>query len=425
MRIAQGGIVPAEPQRAVPASGGVSLSRLDRLVILGVGFALQFNVMTSTFGLPFLRLSDALPFLTIPYFLLRPRILSTLLARALPIGVVVLLLVASLVAKADVQQGDLYLTLVLLLYFVQATQLVILLREPAAADSFAVGTLLGFAGSLLVLVAASAGIELTAVGLAVPTDGLEPEFVLFMKDKLGGLWTAGNETGHVFALAGAAAAYLWYRTGRSAIYVAYFAGLLVSFPLTNNRAGLILPAIVLGLILRKSVSVYAVLSGAAVVCGLVMLFSATGYAPVPEQLQSAIEKRFVADSHADSNILERLDSTAAGLQLAATHPLGLGNVAKENQLLMMAGVGTPHNAVVTLALQSGVLVALAFLVGTVRIVLSPQRFGPLVFYTVLFMVPSLMFEELSINPVFLFGFALVLAAAAVTRAGSPAAAEAS
>ncbi|MCJ2077600.1 hypothetical protein MKK68_18415 [Methylobacterium sp. E-016] len=419
MRIAQGGGVPAEAQRAVPASGGVSLSRLDQLVILGVGFALQFNVMTSTFGLPFMRLSDILPFLTIPYFLLRPRILSPLLARALPIGVVVLLLAASLVAKADVQQGDLYLTLVLLLYFVQATQLVILLREPAGADSFAVGTLVGFAGSLLVLVAASAGIDLTAVGLAVPTSDLRPETILFMQDKLGGLWTAGNETGHVFALAGAAAAYLWYRTGRSAIYVAYFAGLLVSFPLTNNRAGLILPAIVLGLILRKSVSFYAVLSGAAAVCGLLMLYSATGYAPVPEQLQSAIEKRFVADSHAEDNILERLDSTVAGLELSLTNPFGLGNVSKENLIFVMAGVGTPHNAVVTLALQSGVLVALAFLVGTFRIVLSPQRYGPLMFYTVLFMTPSLAFEELSINQAFLFGIALVLAASATKFALDP------
>ncbi|WP_246686429.1 MULTISPECIES: O-antigen ligase family protein [unclassified Methylobacterium] len=424
MRIAQGRPGLVEVASAMPAAGAGSLTRLDRLVILGIGFVLQLNPMTSTFGLPFMRLSDMLPFLTIPYFLIRPGILSAMLARALPIGLVVALFAASLALKSEVQPGDLYFTLVLLLYFVQAVQLVILFRAPAGADCFAVGTLAGFAGSLLVLLAASAGVDLTGVGLAVPTDGVEPELVLFMKDKLGGLWTAGNETGHVFAVAGAAAAYLWYRTGRSAIYVAYFAALLVSFPLTNNRAGMILPAIFLVLILRRSVSVYAVLSGAAAVCALIMLFGATGYAPVPETLQSAIEKRFVDDSHADSNILERLDSTAAGLQLAAAHPFGLGNVSKENQLLMMAGVGTPHNAVVTLALQSGVLVVLAFLAGTVRIVLAPRRFGPLPFYTVLFMVPSLMFEELSINQVFLFGFALVLAASAMTRSGDPAGAQA-
>ena len=419
MRIAHGGAGPVGAAPAVFAEAARSLSALDRLVILGIGFVLQLNPMTSTFGLPFMRLSDAVPFLTIPYFLCRPRILSTLAARALPIGLVVAMLAGALVFKADPLPGDLYFTLVLLLYFVQATQLVILFRQPAGADSFAVGTLAGFAGSLLILIAAAAGIDLTAVGLAVPTDGVEPEIVLFMKDKLGGLWTAGNETGHVFAMAGAAAAYLWYRTGRSAIYLAYGVGLLVSFPLTNNRAGLILPALFLVPILRRSVSVYAVLAGAAAICALVMLFGATGYAPVPEQLQSAIEQRFLADSHADSNILERLDSTIAGLQLILAHPFGLGTVSKENQLLMMSGVGTPHNAFVSLALQSGAFVVLALLVGVVRIVLSPERFGPLAFYTVLFMVPSLMFEELSINQVFLFAFALVLAASAMTRARDP------
>lgn len=424
MRIAHGGIVPAEPQRAVPVPGAASLSGLDRLVILGVGFALQFNVLTSTFGLPFMRLSDILPFLTLPYFLFRHRMLSAMMARALPIGSVVLLLLGSLLFKADLQQGDLYLTLVLLLYFVQAVQLVILFRKPAGADSFALGTLVGFAASLLVLIAASVGIDLTSVGLAVPTDGVEPELVLFMKDKLGGLWFAGNETGHVFALAGAAAAYLWYRTGRSAIYVAYFLGLLVSFPLTNNRAGLIVPAVFLVLIVRKSVSIHAVLAGTAGLCALVMVFSATGYAPVPEQLQSAIEKRFMSDSHADSNILERLDSTAGALQLLVAHPLGLGAVSKENQLMALTGLSTPHNGIVSLALQSGVFVVLAFLVGVFRIVLDPERFGPLVFYTVLFMVPSLLFEELSINQVFLFGFGLVLAASAMTRFGDPDAAPA-
>ena len=44
-------------------------------MIFGLGVALQFDILTSTFGLPFQRLSDLLPFLTIPYFLFRHDVL--------------------------------------------------------------------------------------------------------------------------------------------------------------------------------------------------------------------------------------------------------------------------------------------------------------------------------------------------------------
>ncbi|WP_375453832.1 O-antigen ligase family protein [uncultured Methylobacterium sp.] len=396
-----------------------SLTPTDKLVIFGLGVALQFDILTSTFGLPFQRLSDLLPFLTIPYFLFRHDVLTAMLGRMLPIGLLVVILTASLVFKADKEQGDVYLTLVLLLYVVQAIQLVILFKDPSGPDCLAAGILLGLVGSLGALAAASAGIDLTAYGLAVPTDGVDAELLLFMQDKLGGLWAGGNETGHVFALAGAAAMYLWFRTGRTAIYLLYVLGLLVSFPMTNNRAGLVVPAIFLVLILRRSFGAYHLLAAAAAVCALVMVFAATGYTPLPEKFQSAIEKRFVSDGNTEANVGERLDSTLGGLRLALTHPFGLGAVATQNQLRAMTGLGTPHNGIVSLAVQSGVFVALAFLVGACRIVLTPGRFGPFAHYTVLFMVPSLMFEELSINQVFLFGIAFVLAASALSRPDDP------
>lgn len=402
---------------AAPVAASLTLT--DKLVIFGLGLALQFDILTSTFGLPFQRLSDLLPFLTIPYFLFRHGVLSAMLGRMLPIGLLVVLLTASLIFKADREQGDVYLTLVLLMYVVQAVQLVILFKDPSGADCFAAGILLGLVGSLGALAAASAGIDLTAYGLAVPTDGVDPELLLFMQDKLGGLWAGGNETGHVFALAGAAAMYLWFRTGRTAIYLLYVLGLLVSFPMTNNRAGLVVPAIFLVLILRRRFGACHLLAVAAV-CALVMVFAATGYTPLPEKFQSAIEKRFVSDGNTETNVGERLDSTLGGLRLAVTHPFGLGAVATQNQLRAMTGLGTPHNGIVSLAVQSGVFVALAFLVGACRIVLTPGRFGPFAYYTVLFMMPSLMFEELSINQVFLFGIAFVLAASALSRPDDPA-----
>lgn len=418
MQVADRRVVRSGGAETVAAAMAGSLTPTDRIVIFGLGVALQFDILTSTFGLPFQRLSDLLPFLTIPYFLFRHGVPSAMLGRMLPIGLLVVLLTASLIFKADREQGDVYLTLVLLMYVVQAIQLAILFKDPSGPDCFAAGILLGLAGSLGALAAASAGIDLTAYGLAVPTDGVDPELLLFMQDKLGGLWAGGNETGHVFALAGAAAMHLWFRTGRTTIYLLYILGLLVSFPMTNNRAGLVVPAIFLVLILRRRFGAYHLLAAAAV-CALVMVFAATGYTPLPETFQSAIEKRFVSDGNTEANVGERLDSTLGGLRLAVTHPFGLGAVATQNQLRAMTGLGTPHNGIVSLAIQSGVFVALAFLVGACRIVLTPGRFGPFAYYTVLFMMPSLMFEELSINQVFLFDIAFVLAASALSRPDDP------
>ncbi|WP_375463214.1 O-antigen ligase family protein [uncultured Methylobacterium sp.] len=413
MRVAEENAGSSARTHGAGAPMVATLTRLDKICLLVIGLALQFNVETSTFGLPFQRLSDLIPFLTIPYFLLRPGVMSAILSRLVPIGLVVALLGASLVFKAGKQEGDVYLTLVLLLYFVQCVQLVILFRDPSGPAWFSSGILIGMIGSLGALIAASVSIDLAPYGLAVPLDGVDPEIALFMQDKLGGLWTAGNMTGHVFALTGAAAMYLWFRYRRTEIYVLYVLGLLASFPMTNNRAGLLVPLVCLALLVRRSVNALYVACALAVLCGLVMVFGATGHVPVPEQFQSAIEKRFLSDGNTESNIGERLDTTVAALRMIVANPFGIGAIATQNQLREMTGLGTPHNGILSLAIQSGVMVALLFVLGAGRILLRPARFGPFAYYVVLFTVPSLMFEELSINQFFLFFMAFVLAASAL------------
>ena len=77
---------------------------------------------------------------------------------------------------------------------------------------------------------------------------------------------------------------------------------------------------------------------------------------------------------------------------------------------------TPHNGFVSLALQSGVAILVLLVAGLVRILLAPGAAGPLLTYTALFLIPSLMFEELSVNQYVLFSMALVIASLAIPRA---------
>ncbi|RZK91407.1 MAG: hypothetical protein EOO66_12090, partial [Methylobacterium sp.] len=84
----------------------------DRAAVFLLGVALQLNVLTSSFGLPVQRLSDLLPFLLIPWFGLRRAVIAEGLRQAVPIGAVGILIALSLVLKAEIQAGDVYLTLV-------------------------------------------------------------------------------------------------------------------------------------------------------------------------------------------------------------------------------------------------------------------------------------------------------------------------
>ncbi|MBP1183106.1 hypothetical protein [Methylobacterium sp. PvR107] len=391
----------------------------DRAAVFLLGLALQFNVLTSSFGLPFQRLSDLLPFLLIPWLGLRRAVIAEALRNVAPIGAIVVLLGASIVLKAHQQGGDVYLTLVLLLYVVQAFILLVLFRDRRIENAFCIGLLMGMLASLAVLFLASTGASLERFGLAVPLDGVDEELKLFFQDKLGGLWISGNETGHVFALGGAAALLLSLRYRLRVIYLVYFAALLASFPLTNNRAGLFMPLFVLAVLMRRNLRPSLVLAVLGVLGGLLLAWSLTGEIPLPGTLAQAIERRFTEDTNVAGNADERFLSGITALQLVVEYPFGLGEVARRDELRALTGLVTPHNAFVSLALQSGIAAALLLIAGLVRILLAPAVSGPLLTYSALFLIPSMMFEELSVNQYFLFFMAFVLASWAISNEPDP------
>ncbi|XYD07970.1 hypothetical protein R1A27_23380 [Methylobacterium sp. NMS12] len=315
--------------------------------------------------------------------------------------------------KAHKQAGDVYLTLVLLLYVVQAFILLVMFRDRRVEDAFCVGLLAGMLASLAVLLLAASGTPLDRFGLAVPTDGLDEELKLFVQDKQGGLWASGNETGHVFALAGAAALLLSLRYRLKIIYLAYFAALLASFPFTNNRAGLFMPVLFLGLLMRRNLKAPAVLAALGVLGVLLVAWAVTGEIPLPGTLSQAIERRFAEDHNVTGNFDERFLSGVTALQLVVEYPFGVGEVARREELQALTGLVTPHNGFVSLALQSGIATALLLIAGLGRVLLAPAAFGPFLTYSAVFLIPSLMFEELSVNQYFLFFMGFILASLAL------------
>ncbi|MGU3666367.1 O-antigen ligase family protein [Methylobacterium sp. A49B] len=392
-----------------PASSVV----VDGAAVFLLGAALQFNVLTSSFGLPFQRLSDLLPFLLIPWFGLRRAVVAEALHNIAPIMGIVALIAISLVLKAHTLAGDVYLTLVLLLYIVQGFILLVLFRDRRLENAFCMGLLAGLLGSVAVLLLASTGASLERFGLAVPTDGVDEELRLFFQDKLGGLWVSGNETGHVFAVAGAAALLLSLRYRMKAIYLVYVAALLTSFPLTNNRAGLFMPLLCLAVLMRRNMRAPVVLSVLGILSVLAIAWSLTGDIPLPGTLAQALERRFAADTNLSGNVDERFLSGVSALQLVAAYPFGVGEIARREELQALTGLVTPHNGFVSLALQSGLATLLLLVAGLIRILTAPAAAGPLLTYTALFLIPSLMFEELSVNQYVLFFMALVVASLAI------------
>ncbi len=407
--------------QALPIGAGAPAVSVgaDRAAVFVLGVALQFNVLTSSFGLPFQRLSDLLPFLLIPFLGMRRAVIAEALRNIAPLAGIVVLIGASLVLKAHKEAGDVYLTLVLLLYVVQAFILLVHFQDRRVENAFCIGLLAGLLASLAVLLLASSGLSLERYGLAVPTDGLDEELKLFVEDKQGGLWASGNETGHVFGLCGVAALVLSLRYRLKAIYLVYFGALLASFPLTNNRAGLFMPLLVFALLMRRNLRASAVLSVLGILGAVLIAWSLTGELPLPNTLAQAIERRFAEDNNVTSNFDERFLSGITALRLVVAYPFGLGEVARREELRALTGLVTPHNGFVSMALQSGVAAALLLIAGLVRILLDPARAGPFLTYSALFLIPSMMFEELSVNQYFLFFMAFALASLARPDAPGP------
>nr|NKR04331.1 hypothetical protein [Escherichia coli] len=192
--------------------------------------------------------------------------------------------------------------------------------------------LAGLLASLAVLLLTSSGLPLERFGLAVPTDGFDDELKLFVEDKLGGLWTSGNETGHVFALGGVAALILSLRYRLKVIYLVYFVALMASFPLTNNRAGLFMPLLVLALLMRRNLKASMVLSVLGILGLLLVAWSLTGELPLPDKLAQAIERRFADDHNVSEYFDERFFSGVTALRLVVAYPFGVGEVGRREEL---------------------------------------------------------------------------------------------
>ena len=389
-----------------------------RIVSLGAAFAfgffLQFNIMTSTLGLPFMRITDGLMFLFVPCLFVVVG-MSKVVRDGLFYFVVLFAIVGtSLLFKTAVERGDTYLTLIFLLTSVFAFFFVEIAEDEAFIVYFAAGTVLGLIPSVAVLFAqASGNAGLAEIGLGVPTNDKSSLAVLFAKTKWGGLWDHGNEAGHVYGVATASALYLALKFRKPTIYLAVYALLVATFSVTLNRAGLIAPTMALLYCYIRMGHVFLFLKTAVIVVVSIVALASLSNAPGLDVLNSTIEARFVEDSHAETNVAERLMSNIEGAKVALENPFGIGFQERISIMIQRTtdGIISIHNGFLSLAYQSGLFVSLFYVLSCTYLFVHRRSVSP--FYVMMFMftATSMFFEELSINQFFIFSVALTTAAA--------------
>lgn len=409
-------------RRPAPRSKGlvVVLPNTATLTAFLLGFVLQFNPLSSTFGMPFLRLSDAVMFIAAFFFFWRLR-----KNELVPIGLRVAafggLVGLSVLFKAYPLNGDVYFSLMLWASFLVSAMLVAIEpREPRLASALAVGMLLGMVPSTVVLILRAAGVDLTPIGLGVTIVGKIGFGAELAKAKPGGLWAHGNEAGHVYALAGAAALYLSYRFKKPAIYGLYYLLFLATFVVTLNRGGVIAPSIGLAVAYvttgRGGIMMRLFLAST----GAISVLAIISWLPAFEGLRLAFTSRFEGDSNIIHNLADRSNTLVGGLNVAVANPFGIGLFERTQQLITASHVasGSPHNAILSLSYQSGLSIMLLYLVCFWR--LWRRRAGTISLPVLMafFALPSMFFEELTLNPDFLFAIALTIAAGLRPSVGS-------
>lgn len=382
-------------------------------VAFAFAFFLQFDIMTATLGLPFLRITDALMFVFVPCLLLAVGVNRVVRDGLFYFVVLFAVVGASLLLKTAVEEGDRYLTLILLLTSV-FTFLFVEVANEKVLVWFATGTLLGLIPSLAVLFLQAGGnTGLANIGLGVPVDMVKVNAALFASVKIGGMWVHGNEAGHVYALAMASALFLALRYRRPLIYIVSYVLLIASFSVTLNRAGLIAPTIALFYCYWRLGSFPLYVQSVLIVAVGVVILVTLPNAPGLDTLQTSIEQRFVDDTHTDNNITERLVSNAAGVQVALEHPFGIG---VSERISIMAdrtinGVTSIHNGFLSLAYQSSIFVTFFYVLSCIYLFLNRRSVSSFYVIMFLFTATSMMFEELSINQLFIFSVALTISAA--------------
>jgi hypothetical protein len=410
------------PIRRTPAAKVNPLRALALWIVLSFGFFLQFDIVTQAFGLRFLRLTDGLLFAYTPYLFLLVGIGATL-RYGMPYFLVLFSTVfATLLLKTAVQDGDIYLTLIYLLTGVFCFYFVMVARDEKFLVYFAIGTVIGLLPSLLVLFLQAQGDKaLPAIGLGVPLEGRSFLATLFIAQKPGGLWTHGNEAGHVYAVASASALYLALRWRRPIIYIAIYGLLLASFTFTLNRAGLIAPSIALIYCYARLGNYFLYVKTAAIAAFVTLILALTTNASWLDAFYDVLRRRFFEDSYTSTNVAERLGSNIAGIEIALEHPFGIGFLDRVSLMTHATtdGVISVHNGFLSLAYQSGIAVSIFYILSGIYLLV--QRRSVQSFYIIMFLftATSMMFEELSINVFFIFSVALTTAAAWVNYATRP------
>ncbi|MCK1396142.1 hypothetical protein [Bradyrhizobium sp. 1] len=388
---------------------------LAPMVAACLGFFLQFNIMTSNFGLPFLRVTDALLFLLLPCLFITVGLTATARYGVAYFFILCTVVLMALVLKTAVAAGDTYYTLIFFLSAVFSFYFAFIASENEnVLIYFSIGTLLGLVPSLIVLFLQAGGnSSLPSIGLGVRPEDLPERASLLGTVKFGGMWVHGNEAGHVYALALAPALYLTLKWRRPMIYIAAYVCLIASFAVTLNRAGLIAPTI--GLIFcyarLGNYSLYVKSAVAVAVAGTLIL----SYADIPnlDTFYETLQSRFLEDSNTDNNVSERLTSNLAGIQIALENPFGIG--IEERVVTMMQKTSSHlfsiHNGFLSFAYQCSLFVPIAFAISGIYLWRRRQIVSPFYVITFLFAATSMMFEEVSINQAYVFAVPMIIAAA--------------
>jgi len=391
---------------------GVAVSGPANIAAFLLGFVLQFNPLSSTYGLPFLRLSDALMFVAAFFFFWRLR-----KDEVVPIGLRVAalgaLIVLSILFKAYPLDGDTYFSLMLLASFLVAVMFVTLEnREPRLVTALATGILIGMILSTVVLLLRAAGVDLTSFGLGVTLANVG--FVADLaRAKPGGLWAQGNEAGHVYAVAGAAALYLSYRFKKPSVYGLYYMLFLATFVVTLNRGGVIAPTIGLAVAYVTAGKGRLLVRMFLAAAGVITILAVISWLPMFEELRTAFAARFEGDSNLAHNISDRVNALAGGLQVALRNPFGIGFFERGREIISVTQVasGSPHNAILSLSYQAGLGVMILYVMALALVIMRRKEKASFATLVAFFALPSMFFEELTLNPNFLFAVALTIAVA--------------
>lgn len=393
--------------------GGRTGPQLARSAAFLLGLSLQFNPLSSTWGGPFLRLSDAMLFVASGIFLLYLRS-ADWFKVVQGAWAFLALACAALVLKDFPGQGDTYFTLTLIAsYGCAAMFLQLGARDQRLGIWFSIGTIIGFTLAVVILFLRAGGLDLTSIGLGVPTTRLSASALLAIV-KPGGLWVHGNEAGHVFAIAGASAIYLSFVFRKPQIYFLYYILFLASFTVTLNRGGVIAPTIGLfvaymaagkGNLLMKLL--LGLLAGVVLIVSMSLLPAFTG-------VRESFAQRFLMDQYLDRNVFERFETLRAGILVVLKHPFGIGYNERVSEMIYAARIGTPHNAFISLGFQAGVGMVALYIWNIFWIINRARTYRSLPILMLLFSAPSMFFEELTLNPVVLFSIALVMAEGART-----------